>query len=96
MYVPSMILLGKGTLTEFATSHAEAKPAIEAWVAEVEDARWQMPQEIRNTFATVSIVSGGAVFNLKGKKFRLEVQIAYQTGIVTVKRIGTHAEYNRW
>jgi mRNA interferase HigB len=36
------------------------------------------------------------VFNLKGKKFRVEVQIAYKSGIVTVKRIGTHAEYNRW
>ena len=98
VWSPIMILLGKRTLTEFAESHAEAKPAIESWVAEVEAAQWRMPQDITSTFsATASILPGGtAIFNLKGKKFRLEVQITYQNGIVTVKRIGTHAEYNRW
>jgi mRNA interferase HigB len=93
-----MILLGKRTLAEFAMSHAEAKPAIESWVAEVEAARWQKPQDIRDRFGrTVSFLADNRViFDLKGNKFRLEVQIAYQIGIVTVKRIGTHAEYNRW
>jgi len=92
-----MILLGRRKLTEFAASHAEALKAIQAWVAEVEVAKWRMPQEIRASFATASIrPDNHVIFNLKGKKFRLEAQIAYQTGIVTVKRIGTHAEYNRW
>jgi mRNA interferase HigB len=34
------------------------------------------------------------VFNIKGNDFRLVVALAYNTGIVFVKFIGTHAEYD--
>jgi mRNA interferase HigB len=36
------------------------------------------------------------IFNLKGNRYRLEVKISYQTGVVLIKRAGTHAEYSRW
>jgi len=36
------------------------------------------------------------VFNLKGTKYRLDTTIAFNTGIVVVERMGTHAEYTKW
>lgn len=46
---------------------------------------------------SASFLAGNrVVFNLKGNKYRLDTKIAYQTGVVFVKRIGTHAEYDRW
>jgi mRNA-degrading endonuclease HigB of HigAB toxin-antitoxin module len=35
------------------------------------------------------------VFNIKGNAYRLVTALAYNTGIVFVKFIGTHAEYDR-
>jgi mRNA interferase HigB len=36
------------------------------------------------------------VFNLGGNKFRLLVVVAYVNGVVLVKQVGTHAEYDKW
>lgn len=36
-----------------------------------------------------------AVFNIKGNKYRLVTKIAYRTGTVFIKWIGTHAEYSK-
>jgi mRNA interferase HigB len=34
------------------------------------------------------------VFNIKGNDYRLIVAVAYRVGIVYVKFIGTHAQYD--
>ena len=35
------------------------------------------------------------VFNVGGNKYRLVVEVQYQAGIVWVKFVGTHAQYDR-
>jgi mRNA interferase HigB len=35
------------------------------------------------------------VFNIKGNDFRLIVAIAYRIGVVYIKFVGTHAEYDK-
>jgi mRNA interferase HigB len=35
------------------------------------------------------------VFNIKGNQYRLVVAIQYQHGIIYIRFIGTHAEYNK-
>jgi mRNA-degrading endonuclease HigB of HigAB toxin-antitoxin module len=43
-------------------------------------------------------VSGrlGAARGVKGNSYRLVALIGFNRGIVSVQRIGTHAEYNTW
>jgi mRNA interferase HigB len=36
------------------------------------------------------------VFNIGGNRFRLLVKIAYRTQIVSIERVGTHADYDTW
>ena len=93
----SMTLLGMGLLTEFARRHPQARSWISAWSKEVQSAVWRRPQDVKDRYASASILDNERViFNVKGNAFRLEVRINYDAGIVRVIRCGTHADYDRW
>jgi mRNA interferase HigB len=91
-----MLLVGRNTLDDFTNAHADARAWIENWIADVEAARWRTPQDIKNSYASASFLANRTViFNVKGTRYRLEVQIAYNTGVVVVKWAGTHADYTK-
>ena len=91
-----MLIVGRKKLDEFAGVHADVRPWIENWIADTEAARWLTPQDIKSLYASASFLAGNVViFNVKGQRYRLEVQVAYNTGVVIVRRVGTHAEYTK-
>ncbi|CAG9169947.1 hypothetical protein LMG23994_01743 [Cupriavidus pinatubonensis] len=54
------------------------------------------PQDIKDRYPTASFVGRNRViFNIKGNDYRLIVAIAYRIGVVYIKFIGTHGEYDR-
>lgn len=72
------------------------KQALLAWYAEASKANWKTPQNIKDQYASASFVGRNrVVFNIKGNDFRLIVAVAYQIGVVYVKFIGTHAQYDK-
>ena len=92
-----MKLLGKTHLDDFARLHADVRSQIDAWIAEVEEAAWQGPMDIKARFSSASFLADNrVVFNLKGNRYRLDMKVNYKNQIVLVKRIGTHAEYDKW
>jgi mRNA interferase HigB len=91
-----MLLAGREVLERFTRDHADARAWIENWIALVEMERWRPPQDIKARYAAASVLADRVVvFNVKGNRYRLEVQVAYNTGVVVVKWVGTHAEYTR-
>jgi len=91
-----MKITGRGVLAAFAQEHADARRWIENWLAEAEGVTWKTPQDIKDRYASVSFLAGGRViFNVKGNEYRLEVIVAFRTGVVVVEWAGTHAEYDR-
>jgi mRNA interferase HigB len=92
-----MKLLGKSILREFMNRQADARSQIEAWEAEVEQAQWKTPIELKQRYPKASVIgSQQVVFDICGNRYRLWVSVAYRTGIVVVKKIGTHKEYDKW
>lgn len=74
-----------------------ASGAVDAWVRETKAAGWRTPADIKARYPAASFLANSrVVFNIKGNKYRLDTRVAYQTSVVVVKRIGTHAEYSRW
>ena len=58
-------------------------------------ASWQTPADIKAHYRSASFVGNNrVVFNIKGNDYRLIVAIAYRVGIVYIKFIGTHAQYD--
>lgn len=92
-----MKLLGKKLLHDFKEAHVDARSQIESWEAEVEDAQWSTPHDLKKRYPKASIVKDQqAVFDLCWNKYRLLVQVNYRNGIVLIRKIGTHKEYDNW
>lgn len=74
----------------------DAKQPLLAWFAEARKDEWRTPADIKRLYRTADILPGNrVVFNIGGNKYRLIVKIHYDLGIVYIRFIGTHAEYDR-
>ena len=91
-----MRLIGRKILEQFARRHADVRGQLDVWAAEVEEAEWQTPSEIKARYASASFVSNRVIFNLKGNKYRLDTKISFKSQLVLIMRIGTHEEYSTW
>jgi mRNA interferase HigB len=96
-----MRVIARRTLRAFIDSrrghkdHAALTSALEAWYAEARKALWRSTADIKRRYATASIVSAERiVFNIKGNDYRLVVAVDFQRGLVWIKWLGTHAEYD--
>ena len=91
-----MTLVGREILYQFIIKHPDTRSWIENWISDVQNANWQNTQDVKDRYSSASFLAERIViFNVKGKRYRLEVQIAYNTKKVIVKWAGTHAEYSK-
>ncbi len=91
-----MRVVKEKTLREYWERHADIRGPLEAWYEHVRRVSWATPQNVQRDYGDDVILPGNrAVFNIKGKAYRLVVQIHYKSGIVFIRFIGTHAEYDR-
>lgn len=91
-----MRIISRKTLLDFWTRHVDAEQALTAWHFEVKHATWRCPADVVARFPYVSVLPNDRlVFNIKGNAYRLVVAVNYGTGIVYVRFVGAHAEYDR-
>lgn len=91
-----MRLVSIKVLRDFCNANPDAKQALLAWHAEVSNATWTQPSQVKDQYGNASILKNKrVVFNIKGNDYRLIVAVAYRWGVVYVKFVGTHREYDR-
>ena len=97
-----MRIIARRTLREFVESLAghkdqgAVKAALDAWFYEAKKAGWRTTVDIKRSYATASIVTAErVVFNIKGNAYRLVVAVDFEKGIVWIKWVGTHDDYDR-
>lgn len=57
---------------------------------------WRIPTEIKKTYRNASILPNNrVVFNIKGNTYRLVLAVNYAYGIVYIRFIGTHHDYDK-
>ncbi len=96
-----MRIVARRTLREFVESRtghkdqAALKAALDAWFDEVRKANWTSTADVKRLYASASIVTADRiVFNIKGNDYRLVVSVDFEKGIVWIKWIGTHEDYD--
>jgi len=97
-----MRIIARRTLREFIESRAAhrdqqaLKAALNSWFDEVRKAKWSNTADVKRLYASASIVSSDRiVFNIRGNAYRLVVAVDFEKGIVWIKWLGTHRDYDR-
>ena len=97
-----MRIIARRTLREFVESkvgHADKaalKAALDAWFNEVKKAEWVSTADVKRQYSTASIVTADRiVFNIRGNIYRMIVSVDFEKGIVWIKWVGTHKDYDK-
>ncbi|HUX49283.1 MAG TPA: type II toxin-antitoxin system HigB family toxin [Spirochaetia bacterium] len=91
-----MRIISRRTLREFFDRQPKSKPGLEAWYAEVKHAHWKSPTDVLSQFPKARIVGKDRIlFDILGNRYRLVVRVNYVAGIVLIRFVGTHKEYDR-
>jgi mRNA interferase HigB len=89
-------VISRKALRLFWESHADARQALQAWYADAKRANWKSPADIKKAYRNASIIANNrVVFNVKGNRYRVVVAVQYKLGIVFIRFVGTHQEYDQ-
>ncbi len=91
-----MRIISKKTLREFWQIHADAEQPLKAWHAKTKLAEWKTSNDIKNDYRNASFVANNRIiFNIKGNTYRLVVAINYDFGIIYIRFVGNHKDYDK-
>jgi len=90
-----MRVIKRAALGQFWERHPDAKASLESWFTVVRTASWKTPVEMKRVYPNADLVGRRTVFNIAGNKYRLIARVNYQTQLVFVLYLLTHAEYDR-
>jgi mRNA interferase HigB len=90
-----MHVISERPLREFWAAHLDAEKPLQAWLREAKQSDWEKFADVRERFPGADLVGKFTVFNIGGNKYRLITVIDYNRGNVYVRRVLTHAEYDR-
>ena len=91
-----MRIIAKKTLRDFWLKHPDCEQQLKSWYQENVKANWISPGAIKTEYPSASILQNNRViFNIKGNTYRLVVRINYNYGLLWIRFIGTHSEYDK-
>lgn len=89
-------VIAKKILREFWERHKDVEQSLKTWYQEASKAEWSNHHAIKKEYPGASIIGNDRiVFNIKGNTYRLIVKVNFDYGIVWIRFIGTHAEYDK-
>lgn len=91
-----MRIISYRIIEQYADLHADVRIALDEWYLKVERCNWVCFADIKETFNSVDSVGNKRyVFNVKGNSYRIIALILFSPGIVYIRFVGTHAEYDK-
>ena len=91
-----MRLISNKALRDFAKRHSIAQAPLQGWRRVVERGRYRNFAVLKRAFNSVDKVGDYFVFNIAGNSCRLIAAIHFNTQILYVRSVMTHAEYDEW
>jgi mRNA interferase HigB len=91
-----MRIIARKTLKDYWAKHKIAEISLRGWFTVTRAAQWKDPTDVKADYKSASFLANNrVVFNIKGNKYRLITAVNYKLGIIYIRFIGTHAEYDK-
>jgi len=91
-----MRIISRKALREFWEEHPDAEQPLRAWLTNVKQATWKTPTDVKDTYRSASFIANKRViFNIKGNHYRIVIAIKFRYGVVYIRFVGTHSEYDK-
>jgi mRNA interferase HigB len=90
-----MLLTGLGEVAKCIEQHVDSKSSLSSFVDIVRAAAWKNIVEVRQRYPQADAVGTCTVFNIKGNHYRLIATIDYRAQLMDIKKVLTHAEYDK-
>jgi len=91
-----MRVISNKALRDFAKTHSAALGTLQGWQRVIEQGQFRNFAELKRTFNAVDKAGDYFVFNIAGNRYRLIAAIHFNTQILYVRAVMTHADYNLW
>ena len=80
----------------FMRRNPSSAEALARWAEMVNETEWHNPHDALALHSNARTIGRNRlIFNIRGNRFRLVAQVDNTAGLVTVRFIGSHGEYNR-
>lgn len=89
-----MHLISAGKLKQVASKYPEVLKTIKAFCKTIKQSHWENLIEVQKVYRDAEAVGNFTVFNVKGNKYRLILDIDYSEQVAYFKYFLTHAEYD--
>ena len=91
-----MHIITRTRLTNFGRKHEDAAEPLREWARVMRRKQYAEHLHVRKDFPTADFLGKSkVVFNIRGNRYRLVVDMRYDLGRVYVRHIVTHQEYDR-
>jgi mRNA interferase HigB len=91
-----MRVIALGALRAFWNRRPDAEIPLRSWYAVASRANWSSPAEVKTAYRNASFIANNRIVsNIKGNDYRLVVAVHYNRGMMFIRFVGTHREYDR-
>ncbi len=91
-----MRIISRKTLKNFWEKYPDSEQQLRAWYSKTKRANWQDTDDVKRDYRNASFVANNRViFNIKGNNYRLITMINYHFGIVYIRFVGSHKDYDK-
>ena len=91
-----MIVSNIRLLALFAREHASTRKSLLTWQRIVEESTWKNKMDVLRSFPDAKMIKNNrARFEIQHNKYRLIAEVLYDKGIVKIRFIGSHSQYDR-
>ncbi len=91
-----MRIIKTSVLKDFYIKHQKSENPLKSWIQETKKNNWRDPSDVKSFYRSADILKNNRiVFNIGGNKYRLIVKVNYKCGVVYIRFIGSHEQYNK-
>lgn len=91
-----MRIIARSALAQFWSMHPETEAPLQRWLATMKAGTFATTAEVQARFAKAKVLNGDRVrFEISGGSYRLIAAFKFENGLVFIKFVGSHAEYDQ-